>query len=147
MPLYPTAKDLIRKNLEALQAGQRVPRVTVGKLTKAQIEAVNAQQAAEDLPLHRYTKLEFPGARNWYEHPPWDWWKFDFVGSYKNVGNELLAFFVFGFVAGIVLWIRGAAAPCAETGPCGRLRLWPRLWTSLGPRMGRLRDRLRGRGR
>jgi len=51
MPLYAHAKDLIRKNLEALQAGQRVPRLTVGKLTKAQIEAVNAQQAAEDLPL------------------------------------------------------------------------------------------------
>jgi hypothetical protein len=51
MPFYPNAKDLIRKNLEALQAGQRVPRVTVGKLTKTQIEAVNAQQAAEDLPL------------------------------------------------------------------------------------------------
>jgi hypothetical protein len=51
MPLYPNAKDLIRKNLEALQAGQRVPRVAVGRLTKVQIEAVNAQQAAEDLPL------------------------------------------------------------------------------------------------
>ena len=51
MPLYPNAKYLIRKNLEALQAGQRVPRVTVGKLTKTQIEAVNAQQAAEELPL------------------------------------------------------------------------------------------------
>jgi hypothetical protein len=51
MPLYPDAKDLIRKNLELLQAGQRVPRITVGKLTRLQIEAVNAQQAAEGLPL------------------------------------------------------------------------------------------------
>jgi hypothetical protein len=51
MPLYPNAKDLIRKNLEALQTGQRVPRVAVGKLTMAQIKAVNAQQAAEGLPL------------------------------------------------------------------------------------------------
>jgi hypothetical protein len=51
MPLYTNAKALIRKNLEALQAGQRVPRVIVGRLTKMQIEAVNAQQAAEDLPL------------------------------------------------------------------------------------------------
>ena len=51
MPLYTNAKDLIRKNLEALQVGQRVPRVIVGRLTKMQIEAVNAQQAAEDLPL------------------------------------------------------------------------------------------------
>jgi len=51
MPLYPNAKDLIRNNLLTLQAGQRAPRIAVGKLTKAQIEAVNAQQAAEDLPL------------------------------------------------------------------------------------------------
>jgi hypothetical protein len=51
MPLYPNAKDLIRRNLEALQAGQRVPRVTVARLTKVQIGAVNAQQTAEDLPL------------------------------------------------------------------------------------------------
>ena len=43
MTLYPNAKDLIRKNLETIQAGQRVPRVIVGKLTKTQIEAVNAQ--------------------------------------------------------------------------------------------------------
>lgn len=51
MPLYPNAKELIRQNLEALKAGERVPRVAVGRLTKVQIEAVNAQQAAEDLPL------------------------------------------------------------------------------------------------
>lgn len=51
MPLYPYAKGLIRKNLEALQAGQRVPRVAVGKLTMTQIKAVNAQQADEGLPL------------------------------------------------------------------------------------------------
>ena len=51
MPLYPNAKDLIRKNLEALQAGQRVPRVVVGRLTRVQFETLNAQQAAEDLPL------------------------------------------------------------------------------------------------
>jgi hypothetical protein len=51
MPLYPHAIDLIRRNLEALEAGQRVPRVAVGRLTKVQVEAINAQQAAEDLPL------------------------------------------------------------------------------------------------
>jgi hypothetical protein len=50
MPLRPNAKELIRKNLEALQAGRRVPRIVVGRLTRAQIGAVNAQQAAEDLP-------------------------------------------------------------------------------------------------
>ena len=51
MPLYPHAKDLIRNNLKAIQAGERAPRIAVGRLTKAQIEAVNAQQAAEELPL------------------------------------------------------------------------------------------------
>lgn len=51
MPLYPNSKDLIRKNLEGIQAGERVPRIAIGRLTKAQIESVNAQQAAEELPL------------------------------------------------------------------------------------------------
>jgi hypothetical protein len=51
MPLYPNAKVLIRKNLHALQAGERAPRVAIGRLTRPQIEAVNAQQAAKGLPL------------------------------------------------------------------------------------------------
>jgi hypothetical protein len=51
MPLYEGAEDLIRKNLELLQAGQRAPRIIIGKLTKVQIETINAQQASEDLPL------------------------------------------------------------------------------------------------
>lgn len=51
MPLNSNGKDLIRKNLETLQAGERVPRVVVGRLTRVQIEAINAQQAAEELPL------------------------------------------------------------------------------------------------
>ena len=51
MPLYVNGKDLIRKNLEAIHAGQRVPRIKVGRLTKTQIEAVNAQQAAKALPF------------------------------------------------------------------------------------------------
>jgi len=51
MPLYLNGKDLIRKNLEAIHAGQRVPRIKVGRLTKTQIEAVNAQQAAKALPF------------------------------------------------------------------------------------------------
>jgi len=63
--------------------------------------------AAKDMPLHRYTKLEFPSARSWYENPPWDWWKLDFVGRYKGTGNLLLTLFMVGFAAGILLWIRG----------------------------------------
>lgn len=51
MPLYEGAKDLIRKNLEAIQAGQRAPRLAIGKLTKVQIEAINAEQTAQELPL------------------------------------------------------------------------------------------------
>ncbi|MGB8260702.1 MAG: hypothetical protein WCE75_10145 [Terracidiphilus sp.] len=51
MPLNPDGKELIRRNLEALQAGGRVPRVVVGRLTAAQIQAINRQQLAEDLPL------------------------------------------------------------------------------------------------
>ncbi|MGD0630146.1 MAG: hypothetical protein ABR987_12370 [Terracidiphilus sp.] len=51
MPLYANGRDLIRKNLAALQAGERTPRVVVGRLTKSQIEAVNAQQAEQGLPL------------------------------------------------------------------------------------------------
>ncbi|MGA2572174.1 MAG: hypothetical protein ABSF23_16830 [Terracidiphilus sp.] len=51
MPLNPNAKDLIRRNLEAIHAGQRVPRVVIGRLTRMQIEAINAQQRAENLPL------------------------------------------------------------------------------------------------
>jgi hypothetical protein len=51
MPLYSNARGLIRKNLEMLEAGERVPRVAVGKLTNSQIEAVNAQQASQGLPL------------------------------------------------------------------------------------------------
>jgi hypothetical protein len=51
MPLNPDAKDLIRRNLESIHAGQRVPRVAIGRLTRVQIEAINAQQMSEDLPL------------------------------------------------------------------------------------------------
>ena len=106
--------------------------------------------AAKDLPLHRYTKQEFPNARQWYEKPAWDWWKFDFVKGYRRLGDLLLAFFIVGFVAGAVLWIRelrSATAPCVDTDPCGSPRLWPRLRAYLGRQSGLLRARLRGRGR
>ena len=51
MPLYLNGGHLIRRNLEALQAGERAPRVAVGKLTKEQIDAVNSQQIEQELPL------------------------------------------------------------------------------------------------
>jgi hypothetical protein len=107
--------------------------------------------AAKDLPLGRYTKLEVPIARQWYEGPPyWDWWKLDFVGRYKRTGNLLLALFMAGFALGATLWVRGlriATALCAGTAPCDWRPPWPRLRAYLGRQSGRLRARLRGRGR
>ena len=41
MPLYSHAHALIRANLEAIQNGHKVKPVTVGKLTDAQLEAIN----------------------------------------------------------------------------------------------------------
>jgi hypothetical protein len=106
--------------------------------------------AAQDLPIRRYTNLDFPAARDWYLKPPWDWWKLDFVGRYRRTGNLLLASFVVGWLVGMTLWARGllaARAPCAGSGRYGWPRPWPRLRAFLAPRFGRLRDRLRGRGR
>ena len=51
MPLYPEAKALIRKNLEALSQGQRAPRLLVGRLTEKQIDAVNSHQIEQELLL------------------------------------------------------------------------------------------------
>jgi hypothetical protein len=106
--------------------------------------------AAADLPLHRYTTLDLQNARQWYEHPAWDWWKLDFVGPNRRAGNWLLALFIVGFVAGVLFWIAGLRAarePCAETGRYSWPRPWLRLRGFLGPRLAHLRDRLRGRGR
>jgi len=106
--------------------------------------------AAKDLPLRRYTSLDFKAVRDWYDNPPWDWWKLDFVGRYKRAGNVLWWLFLTGLLAGAALWGRGmlvAIEPCAETGPCSWPRPWRHLRAFLAPRLGRLRDRLRGRGR
>jgi hypothetical protein len=99
--------------------------------------------AVKDVPFRRYTTLEFPAVRQWYEKPPWDWWKVDFVGPYRRAGNYLLAAFLTGLLAGSGLWIRGLRSTTAPSlGPClsGSTPLWPRLWGSLG----RLYRRLRG---
>ncbi len=47
MPLYPNAQSLIRANLEALQNGKRVKGVAIGTLTATQLNAINAERAAE----------------------------------------------------------------------------------------------------
>ena len=63
--------------------------------------------ASLDMPLRRYTSLEFASARQWYEKPYWDWWKLDFVGRYKRTGDVLLAIFIVGLFTGVAFWIRG----------------------------------------
>jgi nucleotidyltransferase/DNA polymerase involved in DNA repair len=47
MPLYANARAMIRANLEALRDGERVKGVAIGTLTAAQLNAINAQRAAE----------------------------------------------------------------------------------------------------
>ena len=64
MPLYPGAKVLIRKNLEAIPAGQKVGNIVIGALTDKQLEAINAQRTEDELPkfsslVAMSTKVEF----------------------------------------------------------------------------------------
>jgi hypothetical protein len=106
--------------------------------------------AALDQPLRRYTSLEIPEVRRWYEDPPWDWWRLDFVGAHKRTGYILLSVFVTGIVLGLLLWGRGlylAREPCAETCRCDWRQLWRHPRAFLAPRFGRLLCRLRARGR
>jgi hypothetical protein len=106
--------------------------------------------ADQDLPLHRYTSLNIPEIRKWYEDPPWDWWKLDFVGRFKAAGNWLLALLLTGIAVGLALWSRGlrpATEPCAGTGRYDWRRLWQRPRAFLAPRLARLLGRLRARGR
>jgi hypothetical protein len=65
------------------------------------------QVAAQDMPLKRYTSLDFSSVQRWYEQSPWDWWKLSFVGRYRKTGNLLLAILVIGLCGGVVLWGRG----------------------------------------
>jgi hypothetical protein len=61
------------------------------------------EEAAEDMPLRRYTRLDVGAIRGWYERPPWDWWKLDFVGRYRRTGDLVLVLFVVGLLTGLVL--------------------------------------------
>jgi hypothetical protein len=106
--------------------------------------------AAADSPMLRYTALEFPELRRWYEDPPWDWWKLDFTGRYKIAGNLLLAAFLSGLALGLFLLGRGlylAREPCAGTDRCDCWQLLRHPRAFLAPRFARLLDRLRARGR
>jgi hypothetical protein len=107
--------------------------------------------ADKDLPLHRYTSLDIPEVRSWYDNPPWDWWKLGFVGRFQTAGSLLMALFLTGIAVGLGLWVRGfrapVTAPSSETGRYGLRRLWQRPRAFLAPRFARLWDRLRARGR
>jgi hypothetical protein len=50
MPLYPNGKALMRANLLAIAAGQKVRSVQIGALTAAQLDAINAQRIPCALP-------------------------------------------------------------------------------------------------
>jgi hypothetical protein len=50
MPLTDGARNLIRANLEALQEGKRAPIVEVGRLTKAQLNAINTERCTHGHP-------------------------------------------------------------------------------------------------
>jgi len=63
--------------------------------------------AAQTMPIRRYTSLNFPSVQQWYEQPPWDWWKLSFVGRYQTAGNVVLAIFISGFFAGIGFLVYG----------------------------------------
>lgn len=51
MPLYANAPNLIRLNLQGIQRGDKVARITVGILTQSQLQQINTQRILEDLPL------------------------------------------------------------------------------------------------
>jgi len=63
--------------------------------------------AVLDMPLRRYTAMDFDVVRQWYQHPNWDWWKLGFVAAYARSGAILMAIFVLGFFTGVAVWLRG----------------------------------------
>ena len=49
MPLYPYGADNIRKNLESIRDGRRIRVVAIGRLTDAQLVAINTAREASGL--------------------------------------------------------------------------------------------------
>jgi hypothetical protein len=90
--------------------------------------------AAKDVPIRRYTTLNFAILRWWYENAQWDWWKLNFVGRHKATGNVLLAVFIIGLCAGSAIWIRGLCSPVALFGALGRLLARLRIIRHAPPR-------------
>jgi hypothetical protein len=51
VPLLVTARRIMRVNLEKIRDGKHPPRIIVGTLTQAQLNAINAQKLEESLPI------------------------------------------------------------------------------------------------
>jgi hypothetical protein len=65
------------------------------------------EKASEDMPLRRYTSLDFDIVRRWYKDPAWDYWKLAFVGRFRAAGNWMMSLFILGIAAGVAMWLRG----------------------------------------
>lgn len=50
MPLFTSARDRIRVNLQSLNVGRRPRPVVIGNLSEVQLAAINHQRMAEELP-------------------------------------------------------------------------------------------------
>ncbi len=61
MPLNADAPELIRKHLEAIAAGERVPLITIGKLTDKQFADLNQRRRWRGLPDIEQNEIIFLG--------------------------------------------------------------------------------------
>lgn len=61
MPLNPDAEQLIRQNLETISKGQRAPMVTIGKLSKGQVKALNVLRERQNQPALESDEIVFIG--------------------------------------------------------------------------------------
>jgi len=61
MPLHTNSKPLIRINLHLIASGERAKVVSIGTLTEAQHQAVNAHRAQEGLPALENPEILFLG--------------------------------------------------------------------------------------
>ena len=50
MPLYDNAKNLMRRNLEAIAARQKIHSVAIGSLSEKQLRTINEERAADEMP-------------------------------------------------------------------------------------------------
>jgi hypothetical protein len=50
LPLYSNAKELMRANLTAIAAGQKVRSIAIGTLSQAQLDKINEERLEEEMP-------------------------------------------------------------------------------------------------